>query len=128
MRWTLNVVVATFLKLTKASEYTGQCWRGTAATLCADAGLCDSEIQNVTGHKSVSALQVYKANSETQKLKVSNALAMCSSSSSSAEIRKPAHSDARTSRSRDININITGSSNAVHLSFYKDVDESDDSK
>lgn len=70
----VGIQVAKFLKLPNFEKYTGQTWRGTAATLCADAGLCDSEIQNVTGHKSVTSLKVYIAKSEPQKLKVAAAL------------------------------------------------------
>jgi len=42
--------IATFLKLPDPDKYTGQCWRGTSASFCADAGLTT---QALTGHKSV---------------------------------------------------------------------------
>ena len=68
--------IATFLELPHPEDYKGQSWRGTAASIAADMGLEDSEIQNITGHKSVAALKVYKANSEPQKQKVANAVSL----------------------------------------------------
>ena len=72
----VGVKVAEFLGLPNPEKYTGQTWRGTAATLGTDAGLNDSEIQNITGHRSASSLKVYKANSEPQKQNVDTALSL----------------------------------------------------
>ena len=44
--------------LSNHEKYTGQTLRGTAETLGADVGLNDSEIQNITGHRSASFLKV----------------------------------------------------------------------
>jgi hypothetical protein len=41
--------IARFLELDNPDSYTGQCWRGTASTFLADAGLSEKQIQGVTG-------------------------------------------------------------------------------
>ena len=68
--------IATFLKLPDPDKYTGQCWRGTSASFCADAGLTTQQIMAVTGHKSEKALQVYVDNSKVQKQIAANAIAV----------------------------------------------------
>jgi hypothetical protein len=69
-------LIATMLDLPFPSRYSGQCWRGTTATLCADAGMTTQEIKNVTGHKSTRALDVYVGNSGIAKTKTADALSL----------------------------------------------------
>jgi len=57
-------------------KYTGQCWRGTAATVLADAGYSKPQIKAVTGHKSDKAVDVYIANSSVQKSAAAHALSI----------------------------------------------------
>ena len=57
-------------------KYTGQCWRGTAATVLADAGYSKPQIKAVTEHKSDKAVDVYIANSLVQKSAAANALSI----------------------------------------------------
>mmetsp|Transcript_28180 Transcript_28180/g.38777 ORF Transcript_28180/g.38777 Transcript_28180/m.38777 type:complete len:425 (-) Transcript_28180:163-1437(-) len=82
--------IATFLELPNPQSYTGQCWRGTAATILADEGFTAQEIKRVTGHKSDAALQVYVDNSKVSKDKAAKALAVGNDSqfSSSPPLKK----------------------------------------
>ena len=68
--------IAELLGLKNPQRYTGQCWRGTAATVLADAGFSKPQIKAVTGHKSDKAVDVYIANSMVQKSSSVHALSI----------------------------------------------------
>ena len=122
----VGINVAKFLGLSNAEEYTGQTWRGTASTFAADSGLHDSEIQNITGHKSIEALKVYKANSEPQKQKVSAALSLTSRKENVEPSRKKARPDVVVAAgSRNISITLN-SSNITTLQIQQRPSLSDD--
>jgi integrase len=50
--------IATRLLLPNPLHYTGHCWRRTAATLAANAGLSMAQLKCLTGHRSDTVLQV----------------------------------------------------------------------
>jgi hypothetical protein len=51
--------IATALKLADPKSYTGHCWRRSAATLAANAGLSLPQIKALTGHRSDTVVQRY---------------------------------------------------------------------
>ena len=61
--------IATMLRLENPDGYTGHCWRRTATTLCAEAGLSIPQMKAVTGHRSDTVLQGYIDNSILMKRK-----------------------------------------------------------
>mmetsp|Transcript_3078 Transcript_3078/g.4273 ORF Transcript_3078/g.4273 Transcript_3078/m.4273 type:complete len:429 (+) Transcript_3078:47-1333(+) len=121
--------IASFLNLPNPSNYTGQCWRGTAATLLADEGLTTKEIQRVTGHKSEKSLQVYVDNSKVAKNKVASALAIGNIEesqyvSSPPSAKRPCHENFRNASAGqenvhyNINITVGENSTCTGLSFF----------
>jgi hypothetical protein len=54
-----GIVIATALDLFEPSTYTGHCWRRSAATLAANAGLSLAQIKALTGHRSDTVVQRY---------------------------------------------------------------------
>lgn len=68
--------MAKLLGLPYAEEYTGHCWRRTAITMMADAGMSAPQICAASGHKSQAVAQGYVDNSEYSKRKASEALAV----------------------------------------------------
>lgn len=63
--------IATFLGLPEPERYTGHCFRRTACTLTAEAGLTDLPMCNVAGWKNIQTARRYTAN--TKKLKQNTA-------------------------------------------------------
>jgi len=66
--------IATMLRLENPDGYTGHCWRRTATTLCAEAGLSIPQMKAVTGHRSDTVLQGYIDNSILMKRKAADAI------------------------------------------------------
>lgn len=88
----------------------------------------NTEIQNVTGHKSATALKVYKASSEIQQHKVSNALSIGSSSSSSSAAPKKRSRLVLPSGSKNFNfINNSTNSNIEIHNHYNNEPSADES-
>jgi len=67
-------LIAKMLGKKNWDSYTGHCWRRTAATICAEAGLTIPEIKNVTGHRSDTVVQGYIDSSARMKRKASEVL------------------------------------------------------
>ena len=52
--------IAAFLGLPNPNDYTVQCWRGTASTFLADAGLSLVKIKGVTGNNEYNIIYIHK--------------------------------------------------------------------
>ena len=76
--------IAEFLQLQEVQEYTGHCFRRTAATLLADSGADIVDLQRAGGWASRTVAETYIAQSQVQQMKVaSNVGGMTYSSSTS---------------------------------------------
>ena len=64
------------LPLNEAKEFLGHCWRRTALTWCANAGLSLVQLKNVSGHHSDSVVQGYIDNSTIMREIGANAVAV----------------------------------------------------
>ena len=126
----VGLKIAEFLNLPNPENYTGQTWRGTAATLGADAGLYDSELQNITGHRSSSALKVYKANSEPQKQKVATALSLKEKENISSNKKRTRDYVVVAAGSKNVSIILTNSTvtSLTIKQHYVNDDEDDNSE
>jgi hypothetical protein len=126
----VGVDIAKSLGLANPEKFTGQTWRGTSTTLGADAGLNDSELQNITGHRSAASLRVYKANSEVQKQKVAAALSLRGKENNVSN-KKRSRDDVVVASSRNGSIILNNHSSIASLTikqFYahENDDEDDD--
>lgn len=65
-------IVAKFLNLPDANQYTGHCFRRTSATLLADSGANITEVKRHGGWKSTTVAESYIEDSIQQKNKISN--------------------------------------------------------
>jgi hypothetical protein len=68
--------IANMLGYSDFDRYTGHCWRGTAITWAAEAGLSLPQIKSLSNHKSDTVVQGYIANTVHMKSITSAALAM----------------------------------------------------
>ena len=95
--------IARIIGLPNPDSYTGQCWRGTSATYCADGGMTELEIMNVTGHKSAKSARVYIDNSRSSKRKASSILAI----DGAPQIATPRPQSALPKNKKPRSVNIT---------------------
>lgn len=122
--------IATFLRLENPDNYTGQCWRGTATTFCADAGMSAQQTRAVTGHSSERSLQVYVDNSTVQKHIAASAISLDKTSLSSGnnttlKRKRERDEEERESRKR-INVTINMSNSTCHnISIKTGADDSE---
>ena len=61
--------IATYLQLPDAEGYTGHCFRKTAVTLAAEAGLGDQAMCNAAGWNNIQTSKRYTANTVSMKKK-----------------------------------------------------------
>ena len=99
----VGVNIAKLLGMPNPESHTGQCWRGTTATLGADAGLNERQLQAVTGHKSSAPLLRYAANSAIQKRTAAQAFSI-SGSSIQDHNRGKENVDNKKSHTREITV------------------------
>ena len=67
--------IAKFLQIPNQNEYTGHCFRRTAATLLADTGADIVDLMRAGGWASRTVAEGYIAESEVQKLKIASSFA-----------------------------------------------------
>jgi hypothetical protein len=68
--------VAAILGLPDSKDYTGHCWRRTATTFAANAGLTLAQMKTLTGHKSDTVIQGYIDKSDVMKNTVAGAVSI----------------------------------------------------
>jgi hypothetical protein len=68
--------VAAILGLPDHKDYTGHCWRRTATTFAANAGLSLAQMKTLTGHKSDTVIQGYIDKSDVMKNTVATAVSI----------------------------------------------------
>ena len=98
----MGIEIATLLGLPNPEKYTGQCWRGTAATFLADHGLTEVQIMGVTGHQSTSSLQKYIENSAVQKRTAAEAFSISGSNN-----KENLHQNTNLKQSREVVTTVT---------------------
>lgn len=105
----IGIFIAKLLNLSEPENYTGHCWRRTATTFAANAGLPLPQIKALTGHKSDTVVQGYIDRSAHMQNVTAQAVAISSSSSSSSTTSKRVKIDNDISYpSYNINVNVSG--------------------
>lgn len=84
-------IIATFLKLPNADQYTGHCFRRTAATITAEAGIGDIAMCHLAGWKNLQTAKRYVDNTHKMKHNTANLIATTVNlpSTSNAVAEKP---------------------------------------
>ncbi len=104
--------IAARLKLQDAAKYTGHCWRATAITWAANAGLSKNEINALSGHKSDAVVDNYIRQSVPMKMVTSGAVSLVQDEELSVGNKRPYEEVAPPS-----SVSATSSSSSSSSSF-----------
>jgi len=119
----IGKAVAGILRLLNPGDFTGHCWRRTAATLMAESGLTVPQMKSATGHGSERVMQRYVDNTHNQKSIAANALAAKPSSSSSSNQKRQYEEAFDVENENDVNSApikyIASSSSSSRTAVYK---------